>query len=165
MDCKSCKWLKIYDYKFHDGTKTITCEKYNKHLGFTNKKGQVNGVSAISECEFNNYPRKIEVKKETPLTGRLVFIRNRWNVEVEENGSVNIIYSSKYKHDAMEKLELFRNRKSWITGICYARMYKSWTVKIYVKNKKFKHIGTYKTFFEAKKALREAEILSDRRTS
>lgn len=65
----------------------------------------------------------------------------------------------------MEKLELFRNKKSWITGICYARMYKSWTVKIYIKNKKFKHIGTYKTFFEAKKALREAEILNNGRTS
>ena len=159
MGCNNCKWFKVYDFTFPDGTKTIACEKYKKHLGFTNKKGQVKTVKAVSECEFNNYHRKEEVKTENPLTARLVLIRGRWSVEAEENGCVNIIYSSKYKDDAMEKLELFRNRKSWITGICYARMYKSWTVKIYVKNKKFKHIGTYKTFFEAKKALRKEEIL------
>lgn len=38
MDCKECIWFKIYDFIFPDGTKTMTCEKYNKHLGFTNKK-------------------------------------------------------------------------------------------------------------------------------
>lgn len=156
MDCKSCKWLKIYDYKFPDGSKTIACEKYNKHLGFTNKKGQVNGVKSVSECEFNNYPRKLEVKTETPLTARLVLIRGRWSVEAEEDASVDIIYSSKNKEDAMEKLELFRNKKSWITGICYSRAYKSWTVKIYM-NKKFTHIGSYKTFLEAKRALKEVK--------
>lgn len=156
MDCKSCKWLKIYDYQFEDGTKTITCEKYNRHLGFTNKKGQVKEVKAVSECEFNNYPRKLEVKTETPLTARLVLIRGRWSVEAEENGSVDIIYSSKNKEDAMEKLELFRNKKSWITGICYARAYKSWTVKIYI-DRKFKHIGSYKSFLEAKRALKEVK--------
>ncbi|MDU2266158.1 MAG: hypothetical protein E6583_07435 [Clostridium sp.] len=58
MDCKECIWFKIYDFIFPDGTKTIACEKYKKHLGFTNKKGQVKGVKAVSECEFNNYPRK-----------------------------------------------------------------------------------------------------------
>ena len=35
MDCKGCIWFKIYDFIFPDGTKTMTCEKYNKHLGFT----------------------------------------------------------------------------------------------------------------------------------
>lgn len=157
MDCKSCKWLKIYDYTFEDGTKTIACEKYKKHLGFTNKKGQVKGVKAVIECEFNNYPRKAEVKTEIPLTGRLVLIKGRWSVEVEENGSVDIIYSSKNKEKAMEKLELFRNKKSWITGICYSRAYKCWTVKIYA-NKKFTHIGSYKTFLEAKRALKKEEV-------
>lgn len=156
MNCKKCTWIKVYDFKFPDGTKTIACEKYNKHLGFTNKKGQVKGVKAVSECEFNNYPRKDEVKIEIPLTARLVLIRGRWSVKAEENGSVDIIYSSKNKEDAMEKLELFRNKKSWITGICYARAYKSWTVKIYT-NKKFVHIGSYKTFLEAKRALKEAK--------
>lgn len=38
MNCKKCTWIKVYDFKFPDGTKTIACEKYNKHLGFTNKK-------------------------------------------------------------------------------------------------------------------------------
>lgn len=157
MDCKSCKWLKIYDYTFEDGTKTIACEKHKKHLGFTNKKGQVKGVKAVIECEFNNYPRKAEVKTEIPLTARLVLIKGRWSVEVEENGSVDIIYSSKNKEKAMEKLELFRNKKSWITGICYSRAYKCWTVKIYA-NKKFTHIGSYKTFLEAKRALKKEEV-------
>lgn len=157
MDCKSCKWLKIYDYTFEDGTKTIACEKHKKHLGFTNKKGQVKGVKAVIECEFNNYPRKAEVKTEIPLTARLVLIKDRWSVEVEENGSVDIIYSSKNKEKAMEKLELFRNKKSWITGICYSRAYKCWTVKIYA-NKKFTHIGSYKTFLEAKRALKKEEV-------
>lgn len=156
MACKSCKWLKIHEYEFPDGTKTITCEKYNRHLAFTDKKGQVREVKAVSECEFNNYPRKLEVKTETPLTARLVLIKGRWSVEVEENGSVDIIYSSKNKEDAMEKLELFRNKKSWITGICYARAYKSWTVKIYM-DRKFKHIGSYKSFLEAKRALKEVK--------
>lgn len=157
MDCKSCKWLKIYDYTFEDGTKTIACEKHKKHLGFTNKKGQVKGVKAVIECEFNNYPRKAEVKTEIPLTARLVLIKGRWSVEVEENGSVDIIYSSKNKEKAMEKLELFRNKKSWITGICYSCAYKCWTVKIYA-NKKFTHIGSYKTFLEAKRALKKEEV-------
>lgn len=57
----------------------------------------------------------------------------------------------------MEKLELFRNKKSWITGICYSRAYKRWTVKIYA-NKKFTHIGSYKTFLEAKRALKKEEV-------
>lgn len=148
---------KIYDYTFEDGTKTIACEKHKKHLGFTNKKGQVKGVKAVIECEFNNYPRKAEVKTEIPLTARLVLIKGRWSVEVEENGSVDIIYSSKNKEKAMEKLELFRNKKSWITGICYSRAYKCWTVKIYA-NKKFTHIGSYKTFLEAKRALKKEEV-------
>ena len=157
MDCKNCKWLKVYDFVFLDGTKTIACEKYKKHLGFTNKKGQVKTVKAVSDCEFNNYPRKAEVKIEIPLTARLVLIRGRWSVEAEENGSVDIIYSSKNKEKAMEKLELFRNKKSWITGICYSRAYKCWTVKIYA-NKKFTHIGSYKTFLEAKRALKKEEV-------
>ena len=50
MDCKECIWFKIYDFIFPDGIKTMTCEKYNKHLGFTNKKGQVVKVKHIAEC-------------------------------------------------------------------------------------------------------------------
>lgn len=53
MDCKGCIWFKIYDFIFPDGTKTMTCEKYNKHLGFTSKKGQVKKVKHIDECRGN----------------------------------------------------------------------------------------------------------------
>ena len=41
MTCNECKWVKIYKYKFPDNTNTVACEKYNKHLGFTNNKGRI----------------------------------------------------------------------------------------------------------------------------
>lgn len=40
MDCNNCKWLRIYDYKFPDGTQTMECIKYNRFLGFTTSTGE-----------------------------------------------------------------------------------------------------------------------------
>lgn len=154
MDCKKCKWLKIYNYKFPDGTKTMSCEKFKKHLGFTDKKGNFKTVKAIAECELNNAPRKVEVKEEPLLKGRLIQKNSKWAVEVEEHGITSVIYTSRSYVDALDKLNLFRHRKSWIKGLCYAKKYGRWTVKLW-NNKTLKYIGTYKTFLEAKKALKQ----------
>lgn len=158
MTCNECKWVKIYKYKFPDNTNTVACEKYNKHLGFTNNKGQISSINIINECEFNNYKRELPAKKEDIFVGQVVLIANRWNVEVEENGITGIIYRTKDKSNAMQKLELFRNKKSWLKGISYSNIDKKWIVKASFKNKKNQYIGSYKTFLEAKRALREAAI-------
>lgn len=41
MDCKSCKWLKIYDYTFEDGTKTIACENIKNILALPIKRDKL----------------------------------------------------------------------------------------------------------------------------
>lgn len=158
MDCKSCKWLKIYDYKFPDDTKTIGCEKYNKHLGFTNKKGQVKNVKPINECELNRTTinEMTGIEEDDDSTGRVILFKGRWAVEVDEAEKRNIIFTSKDKAEAIEKLAMFKSKRSWIKGISYTKRYKKWIAKIYLEKFKYKQIGTFKTFYEAKKALKEA---------
>ncbi|MCE9654677.1 hypothetical protein LPC13_05225 [Clostridium celatum] len=163
MACKNCKWFKVYDFIFPDSTKTIACEKYKKHLGFTNKNGQVKNIRPINECRFNCSSLNKDVvnaaKDEDDSKGRVLMIKGKWAVEVYEAGITSVIFTSKYKEEALQKLEMFKNKKSWITGISYTRRYKKWIAKIYIKKFKYKQVGTFKTFAEAKKALNEEKAL------
>lgn len=72
MECKECKWIEISNYKFKDKTRSVVCIKYNKFLGFTNKKGQVVEVKQVNECSTNgSIIRKIETheKKKSGVVG------------------------------------------------------------------------------------------------
>lgn len=79
MNCKECKWLKINDYKFDDGTKTIECLKYGKFLSFTDIEGQMpdeNKFKQVIECIGDSKvilrdKRKddIDRKKDIPQSG------------------------------------------------------------------------------------------------
>lgn len=106
MDCKGCIWFKIYDYKFPDDTKTIGCEKYNKHLGFTNKKGQVKNVKPINECELNRTTinEMTGIEEDDDSTGRVILFKGRWAVEVDEAEKKEILFLP-----AKIRLKLLRN--------------------------------------------------------
>ena len=40
MECKNCKWIELSKFVFPDGSNSIICNKYRKHLGFTDKNGE-----------------------------------------------------------------------------------------------------------------------------
>lgn len=161
MGCKECEFIKVYDFIFPDGTKTIECLKFTKHLGFTNKKGQVKKVNSVAECKLNCKVVEVEpiVNYDYEDTTSEVLRRgDNYVVEVFENNVKSVIFTSKYEREVKNKLEMFRMKKSWITGITYNRRHKRWVAKIYIGKQKYKQVGTFKSFMEAKRALKEAKI-------
>lgn len=79
MNCKECKWLKINDYKFDDGTKTIECLKYGKFLEFTDNQGKMADeskfkqvIECIGDSKANlkdKRSKSIDRKKDIPQSG------------------------------------------------------------------------------------------------
>lgn len=79
MNCKECKWLKVNNYKFEDGTQTIECLKYGKILEFTDNQGEMpdeNKFKQVIECIGDSKAnlkdkrsKSIDRKKDIPQSG------------------------------------------------------------------------------------------------
>lgn len=155
MDCKSCKWLKIYDYQFEDGTKTITCEKYNKHLGFTNENGDVTKVKHIMECKGE---MKI-IKSTNELIDKegvyLDSTTNKYIVVVDDSGKFSIIARVDSLEEGKKIIGMFHSRISYMPNIYWESGRSRWVSKIYDKDlRKYVHVIQTKYYSEAIKKLK-----------
>lgn len=158
MSCKNCEFIRVYEFIFPDGTKTIECLKFNKHLGFTNEKGQVKKIKPVVECKFNCLRVKENIEVVGNINGAVLKRGLNWVVEVLEDNVKSVIFTSKVKNEAENKLDMWSRRKSWIKGISYDYKKKRWNVRIYISTGKVKYVGSYRSFMEAKRALREAKV-------
>lgn len=150
MDCKSCKWLKIYEYKFPDGTKTIGCEKHNKHLGFTNKRGQVTKTKHLIECKGD--VRKVIDKEGVYFDSTI----NKYKVIVNDNGRIVDIAEVDSRNEGHQILNMFRLKVSYVPHIYWLKAEKSWLSKVYDKtSKRYIHLIQTKYYSEALKKLKE----------
>ena len=160
MDCKSCRWAKIYDYEFPEGTKTIACEKYNKHLGFTNKKGQVVKVKHIAECRGQANTINSSKGETEIITNKAGIYFNektkKYEVKVNDNGKYCNIATTTSKERALQVLEMFKAKKSFVSGIYWETSRGSWVCRVYDKNlKRYVYLKQSKYFTETLKALSE----------
>ena len=113
MDCKECIWFKIYDFIFPDGTKTMTCEKYNKHLGFTNKRGQVEKFKRIDECRRNiNAIRPTEGTEIVTNKEGICFVSEskKYQVNVNDGGIYCFIAATITNERAEQIFKMFKER-------------------------------------------------------
>ncbi|MDY4500797.1 MAG: hypothetical protein SPE36_02615 [Lactobacillus johnsonii] len=157
MDCKECIWFKIYDFIFPDGTKTMTCEKYNKHLGFTNKRGQVEKFKRIDECRRNiNAIRPTEGTEIVTNKEGICFDSEskKYKVKVNDGGIYCFIAATKTKERAEQILKMFKERKSFVKNIIWNKRKQRWVAREYDKNlKRYIHITQSKYFSETLKKL------------
>lgn len=160
MDCKECKWIGISEFIFPDGSNSLICNKYNKHLGFTNKNGEVIETKFVEECKIRTREigTIIEEAADVNRQAIIVTVSNGWALKVNEHGQESIIFLSKYKSKTIEKMKMFIAKKSWIPGIGYQSSIDRWVCRISKGQKAREYIGSFKTFADAKKALREAAI-------
>lgn len=157
MDCKKCIWFKIHEYKFPDGTKTITCEKYNKHLGFTNKRGQVNKIKDIGCNKVKDEFSKCEVEPIINQNGVFYNMKTtKYDVKVNDHDRYSVIATVDSVKEAKEILELFKVKKSYIPYIFWEKKSKRWLCKVWdSKKKKGIYVAQSKYFAEAIKKLDE----------
>ena len=50
--CKNCQWLEVNDFKFKDGTQSISCVKLNRFLGFTESNGIIKNMKNVYDCKY-----------------------------------------------------------------------------------------------------------------
>lgn len=160
MECKDCKWIELSKFVFPDGSNSIICNKYRKHIGFTDKNGEITETKFVDEC-------KLRTKEIGSIVGKfadenrqaiIVTVSSGWALKVNEHGQESIIYLSKYKSKVIDRMNMFIAKKSWIQGIGYQGSIDRWVCRISKGQKKCEYIGSFKTFADAKKALREATM-------
>lgn len=157
MDCKGCIWFKIYDFIFPDGTKTMTCEKYNKHLGFTSKKGQVKKVKHIDECRGNINTIIPTKGTESVANKEGVYFDSeskKYKVKVNDSGIYCFIAATKTEERAEQILKMFKERKSFVKNIIWDKRKQRCVAREYDKNiKRYIYITQSKYFSETLKKL------------
>lgn len=160
MECKECKWIEISNFVFPDGSNSIICNKYNKHLGFTNKNGEITETKFVDECKLRTKEIGAIIGEAIDLNRQatIITVSNGWALKVNEHGQESIIYLSKYKSNAIDKMNMFIAKKSWIPGIGYQSSIDRWVCRISKGQKTREYIGSFKSFADAKRALREAAI-------
>lgn len=150
MDCKNCKWLKIYGYKFPDGTKTIGCEKYNKHLGFTNKKGQVTKTKHLIECKGEDHKA---ITKEGVYFDSTI---NKYKVVINDNGRIVDIANVDSLDEGKQIISMFKMKLSYFPYIYWRKGRERWVSSIYdEKSNKQIHLIQTKYYSEALKKVKE----------
>lgn len=160
MDCNNCKWLKIYNYKFPDGTKTIACEKYNKHLGFTNKKGEVVRVKHIEECRGKANTIHLSKSGAEIITDKEGIYFNpktkKYEVKVNDSGRYCFIAAARTEERAKQILKMFKEKKSFVSNISWITDRQRWVCRVYDKNlKRYIYVIQTKYFSEALEKLNE----------
>lgn len=160
MECKDCKWIEVSKFVFPDGSNSITCNKYSKHIGFTDKNGEITETKFVDECKLRTKEIGLIVGKVVDENRQaiIVTVSNGWALKVNEHGQESIIYLSKYKNKVIDKMNMFIAKKSWISGIGYWSSIDRWVCRISKGANTREYIGNFKTFADAKKALREAAI-------
>lgn len=132
MECKECKWIELSKFVFPDGSNSIICNKYRKHLGFTDKNGEITETKFVDEC-------KLRAKEIGSIVGKfadenrqaiIVTVSSGWALKVNEHGQESIIYLSKYKSKVIDRMNMFIAKKSWIPGIGYQASIDRWVCRI-----------------------------------
>lgn len=162
MSCTSCKFLKIHDFIFPDMTKTMECTKYNKHLGFTNKKWQPEKINFVYECNIvnkTNQKVKIVAKNKMQESEKIGVFRHaptdKYFVRVNDGGVYTIIATVSTFQEAEYIWEMFKNRLSYVKGIYWEKRRNAWVAKVWDKERKrYEYIVQSKHYMKCLEELR-----------